>query len=52
MTQDPKEWCISAMANRQPTIKVVPLHPVAFKPYQKAVFDWLQDSTSRSRSRS
>lgn len=46
MTQDPKEWCIAQMANRQPSIEVDTLRPVALKPYQKAMFDWLQDSTS------
>lgn len=46
MSQYPKEWCIAAMASRKPMIEVDPLRPVALRTYQKAVFDWLQDSTS------
>ncbi|MDX1216297.1 hypothetical protein GOL99_12205 [Sinorhizobium medicae] len=49
MTRDPKEWCIAAMANRKSTIEVEPLRPVALKPYQKAVIDWLQDSASTTQ---
>jgi hypothetical protein len=36
MTQTPEEWCIAALADRKPGIRVKPLRPAALKPYQEA----------------
>lgn len=46
MTQDPKQGCLAAMATRQPGNEVGPLRPAGLKPYQEAMFECLQDSTS------
>ena len=46
MTQTPEEWTVAAIAKRKPGIEIGPLRPAALKPYQEAMLNWLQDSTS------